>query len=100
VTNRKPSYEFEFDNNKITLSVDKIIDFLDGKKTNNLFGLPFVLCRSNDSEYKSLKRRLNDSQKEKLESSFDRAKNCSPHPCASLVIQVSPPPKQIRHPPH
>ena len=94
-TNRKPSYEFKFDDNKITLSVDKIIDFLDGKKTNNLFGLPFFSYRSNDSEYKSLERRLNDSQKEKLKSSFDRAKNCSPHLCASLVIQVSPPLQQI-----
>ena len=95
-TNKKPSYEFKFDDNKITLSVDKIIDFLDGKKTNNLFGLPFFSYRSNDSEYKSLERRLNDSQKEKLKSSFDRAKNCSPHLCASLVIQVSPPLQQIR----
>ena len=97
--NRKTSYEFEFDDNKITLSVDKIIDFLDGKKTNNLFG-SFFSYRSNDSEYKSLERRLNDSQKEKLKSSFDRAKNCSPHLCASLVIQVSPPLQQIRHLPN
>jgi len=99
-TNRKPSYEFEFDDNKITLSVNKIIDFLDEKKTNNLLGLSFFSYRSNDSEYKSLERRLNDSQRKELESSFNGAKNnCSPHLCASLVIQVSPPLQQIR-PPH
>ena len=98
-TNRKPSYEFKFDDNKITLSVDKIIDFLDGKKTNNLLGLSFFSYRSNDSEYKSLERKLSSPQKAELESSFREAKNCSPHLSASLVIQVSPPPQQIG-PPH
>lgn len=73
MTNRKPSYEFEFDNNKITLSVDKIIDFLDGKKTNNLFGLSFLSCGPSDSEYESLEKQLNDTQKEKLRTSFYRA---------------------------
>ena len=102
--NRKPSYEFKFDDNKITLGVNKIIDFLNGKKTNNLFGLSFLSCGPSDSEYESLERQLNNPQKEKLRASFDRANdraiNCSPHLCASLVIRVAPPLQEYATLPH
>ena len=66
------------------------------KKINSLSFLPYG---SSDSEYKSLERKLNSSKKEELKedlkSSFDRAKNCSPHLSASLVTKIEPASRQV-----